>query len=600
MQDFAALFAALDASTATEAKVDALVAYLGRARPEDAAWAVYLLAGGKPRQAIPTAVLRQAAQQAAGLPDWLFEASYQAVGDLAETIAHVLPEASARCSVGLAVWMSERLPPLRGAAPEAQAEALTGWWAELAPDERFLLTKLIGGGFRVGLSRALVQRALARHAGLDPKLVAQRMMGYTDTCHAPSAAALAELVAPADSVPAQAAGQPYPFYLAHALPAGWRAAGAVQSGQPAETTVATEATLQAPPMGPDLGPASDWIAEWKYDGVRAQLMRRTGQLWLWSRGEDLMNGRFPEVEALARQLPDGTVLDGELLVWLPGAPSPAPFQRLQQRLQRKTLGRKLLTEAPVVFLVYDLLEVDGQDWRVRPHAARRARLEALLSDGPFACAPRLAAADWPALGGQRQAARARGMEGLMLKHQAAPYGIGRTKAPGLAQGGWWKWKLEPLQVDGVLIYAQAGHGRRAGLYTDYTFAVWSRPPRDAEEAAAVVEAITRREPAQPEALQLVAFARAYSGLTDTELQQVDREIRAHTLEKFGPVRSVRPTLVMTLGFEGIQESRRHKSGVALRFPRILRVRDDKPLQEADSLQTLRSLIFSSEDGPAAG
>ena len=612
MRDFAALFAALDASTATEAKLDALVAYLGRARPEDAAWAVYLLAGGKPRQTIPTAVLRQAAQQAAGLPDWLFEASYQAVGDLAETIAHVLPEARARSQFGLAVWMDERLLPLRGAAPEEQAAALTGWWNELAPDERFLLTKLIGGGFRVGVSRALVQRALARHAGLDPKLVAQRMMGYTDTRRAPTAAALAALVAPADSVPAQAAGQPYPFYLAHPLPAGWRsaevepaAARPVESAEPAESAdpgadASAPPIVPAAPIEPDLGPVSDWIAEWKYDGVRAQLVRRAGEVWLWSRGEDLMAGRFPEVEALAGRLPDGTVLDGELLVWLPGAPAPAPFQRLQQRIQRKTLGRKLLAEAPVVFLAYDLLEADGQDWRGQPQAARRARLEAVLADGPFPCAPRQVAADWPALAALRQAARANGMEGLMLKHREAPYGIGRTKAPGLAQGGWWKWKLDPLQVDGVLIYAQAGHGRRAGLYTDYTFAVWSRPPRDADEAAAVVEAITRREPAQPGALQLVAFAKAYSGLTDAELQQVDREIRAHTLEKFGPVRSVRPTLVMTLGFEGIQESKRHKSGVALRFPRILRLRGDKPLHEADSLGGLRALIPAGVAEPAAG
>jgi DNA ligase 1 len=568
MRRFAALYLALDASTATEAKVSALVAYLAEADAADAAWAVYLLAGGKPRQTVPTAVLRQQAQAVAGLPDWLFEACYQAVGDLAETIALVLPEASSRSAVGLAEWMTARLLPLRGASAEVQAEALRRWWDELAADERFLLTKLIGGGFRVGVSRGLVERALARHAGLDAKLVAQRMMGYTDGRHHPAAEALQALLAPADSQPQQALGQPYPFYLAHPLPAGW---------QP-------ERQL------PDLGEVATWQAEWKYDGVRAQLVRRAGQVWLWSRGEDLMAGRFPEVEARGGELPDGTVLDGELLVWLPGQPNPAPFQRLQQRLQRKTVGRKLLAESPVVFIAYDLLEVDGLDQRDQPFAHRRERLQRLLADGPFTAAPPCLAGDWAALAAQRQQARALGVEGLMLKHRDAPYGVGRSKAAGLAEGGWWKWKLDPLQVDGVLVYAQAGHGRRAGLYTDYTFAVWNRAPASEAEARAVVEAITRREPAQPGALQLVAFAKAYSGLSDDELRRVDQVIRQHTLEKFGPVRSVRPTLVVTLGFEGIQPSRRHRSGVALRFPRILRLRPDKPVHEADVLATLQALV----------
>jgi len=573
MRHFAALYAALDASTSTDAKVDALVRYLADAAPDDAAWAVYFLAGGRPRQTVPTALLRATATALAGIPDWLFEASYQAVGDLAETIAQVLPPPTRNSDLGLADWMTGRLLPLRGQPREVQVEALRAWWDELAPDERFLLVKLIGGGFRVGVSKLLVQRALARHAGLDAKLVAQRMMGWTDARLPPNAERLAALLAPADApADAQATpvvdGQPYPFFLAHAL----------DDGPPED-------------IARRLGAVADWQAEWKYDGIRAQLVKRAGQVWLWSRGEELVTERFPEVAALALGLPDGCVLDGELLAWAPGegGGAPAPFQQLQQRIQRKTLSRKLLAEVPVRFIAYDLLQQAGQDLRSLPLAERRSRLQALLAAGPFAAAPLVEAADWPALAALRQQSRERGVEGLMLKQRSAAYGSGRTKADGL----WWKWKIAPYTVDAVLVYAQAGHGRRAGLYTDYSFAVWSRPPADAAEADAVVQAIAARQPAQPGALQLLTFAKAYSGLSDAEFKAVDAVIRASTLEKFGPVRSLKPQLVFELAFEGIGRSPRHKSGIALRFPRMLRIRHDKPLWQADSLATLEALIAGS-------
>ena len=565
MRRFAALYAELDASTATEAKLAALQRYLVDAAPADAAWALYFLAGGKPRQTVPTALLRAQATAVAGIPDWLFEASYQAAGDLAETIARVLPPPRRHSALGLAAWLVERLLPLRGATPEHQAACLHHWWDELDADQRFLLTKLIGGGLRVGVSKLLVQRAVARHAGLDPKLVAQRMMGWTDARALPSAERLQALLA-ADDGTTPAAGQPYPFFLAHALDA-------------AEHELAAR-----------LGPPGDWQAEWKYDGMRAQVVRRAGQVWIWSRGEELVTDRFPEAVAQAAAWPDGTVLDGELLAWLPEAAAPAPFQLLQQRVNRKTLGRKLLGDVPVRFIAYDLLEVDGQDLRAAPLHQRRARLEALLAACPgTAVSPRVVADHWAGLAGQRADSRARGVEGLMLKHRHSAYGTGRTKADGV----WWKWKIDPLTVDAVLVYAQAGHGRRAGLYTDYTFAVWNRPPAGAGDAAVVVEAISQRTPAQPGALQLVTFAKAYSGLTDDEFKAVDKVIRATTLEKFGPVRSLRPTLVFELAFEGIGRSPRHKSGIALRFPRILRVRHDKPLHEADTLVTLEGLVTRS-------
>ena len=561
MRDFAALFHELDASTATGDKVAALARYFARAPAADAAWAVYFLSGGKPRQVVPTALLRELAREAAGIDEWLFEECYQAAGDLAETVAHVWPPASGSSDAGLAEWVEQRLLPLRDLPVQAQRERLRQAFDELDAAGRFLLVKLIGGGFRVGVSKLLVQRALAEMAGLEPTVVAQRMMGYTDARATPSQARYLALVDAREQA-RQDAGQPYPFFLAHPLP-----------GEP-------EA----------LGDPAEWLAEWKVDGIRAQLVRRAGQVWIWSRGEELVTERFPEIVELARALPDGCVLDGEVLAWREGEPAPAAFALLQQRIGRKTLTKKVLAEVPVRFLAYDLLEVEGQDWRPRPQHERRTRLEQLLQGTGVAVSPLLAAGAWGELREARAQSRPRGFEGLMLKHREAAYGVGRRKQADLAGGAWWKWKIDPLTVDGVLIYAQAGHGRRASVYTDYTFAVWSRPPADAAEAQAVVEAIARREPAQPGALQLVPFAKAYSGLTDAEFARVDREIRAHTLEKFGPVRSVRPTLVFELGFEGIQASPRHKSGLAVRFPRMLRIRDDKPLHEADTLPGLRALI----------
>lgn len=568
MKEFAALFAELDASTSTAHKVDAMQRYFARAPAADAAWAAYFLAGGKPRQSVPTAVLRASASEAAGIDDWLFDASYQAVGDLAETIAHVLPlhdhddDAS---RAGLAEWVEQRLLPLRGEPPAVQAEALRGFWRVLGPDEAFLLVKLIGGAFRVGVSKLLVQRALAQVAGVDAKLVAQRMMGYTDARSIPTPARYTALLAAPDLQRANSGGQSYPFFLAHPLD-----------------------------VAPDefegrLGPSSDWLVEWKYDGIRAQAVKRAGRVWLWSRGEELVSETFPDAVRPLAALPDGTVLDGELLVWPEGAAQPSPFALLQKRLNRKVIGAKLLADAPVRFVAYDLLEDGGADMRPLPQAERRARLETRLRDTTVMLSPLVQAADWPAYARLRARSRERGVEGFMLKHRSASYGSGRTKA----EGTWWKWKIDPMTADGVLVYAQAGHGRRASVYTDYTFAVWSRTPRDAHEAQAVVDAIERREP-MPDlsagALALVPFAKAYSGLTDEEFARIDRVIRAGTVDKFGPVRTVKPTLVFELGFEGIARSTRHKSGIAVRFPRMLRIRDDKPLHEADTLATLAALL----------
>jgi len=540
MKAFARLFAELDATTSTTAKTDALEAYFRAAPPADAAWALYVLAGGKPRQTVPTGLIRSTAREVAGVPEWLFDESYNVVGDLAETVAHILPPPTASVDVPLHVWMQERLIALRGQPPDALAAALRGYWNELDVPGRFLLTKLIGGGFRVGVARNLVVRALARAAGLDPKVLAQRMMGYTDKHHTPSAAAFTALIDPGHV--AVTSGQPYPFFLAH--------------------------PLQAPVES--LGSRADWLVEWKWDGIRAQFIRRAGEAWLWSRGEDLLNGRFPEIDAAHGQLPDHTVLDGEIVVWRDGRAM--PFAQLQQRIGRKNVTKKILTDLPVAFLAYDLLELGGEDQRGLPQWQRRERLEAILpanGASPLQVSPAIEAPDWPALTVLRGESRARGVEGFMLKHRDGHYGTGRTKDVGV----WWKWKIDPYTVDAVLVYAQGGHGRRANLYTDYTFAVWDGHADD---------------PTQPR--RLVPFAKAYSGLTDEEMRLVDQRVRQTTLEKFGPVRSVTPTLVVELGFEGIQASPRHKSGLAVRFPRMLRLRWDKPVEEADTLSTLQALV----------
>ena len=542
MREFARLYADLDETTSTTRKLDALQQYFSRATPENAAWAVYFLAGGKPRQAVPTKLLRQYAIEYAALDDWLFDESYHAVGDFAETIAHILPAPTRASSIGLAEWMEQRIAPLRGAEPARIREALFSYWDELDWRERFLLIKLIGGGFRVGVSRLLVTRALAAIAAVDSKVIAQRLMGWTDGRVQPTATGFLNLIAEQTDAEHQLrGGQPYPFFLAHQL-----------QGEPSA-----------------LGEVDDWLVEWKYDGIRAQLVRRGGQSYLWSRGEDLITERFPELAAV--RLPEGTVLDGEVLIWQPGSGVPAPFADLQKRIGRKTLSAKLLAELPAVLCCYDLLELDGVDLRGLPQHERRALLETEVEKAgqpQLRLSPVIQADSWDELARLRSASRERSVEGMMLKAREARYGVGRTKDVGT----WWKWKIDPYTVDAVLLYAQPGSGRRASLYTDYTFAVWDGEGQERK---------------------LVPFAKAYSGLTDAEIAQVDNVIRRTTIEKFGPVRSVKPTMVFEIGFEGIALSPRHKAGIAVRFPRILRRREDKPVEEADTLDTLKGLLAAA-------
>jgi DNA ligase 1 len=536
MKPFADLYAALDETNKTSAKVAALVRYFAAAPPADAAWAVYFLTGRKPKQVVPSRKLREWAIEAAGLPDWLFDESYHAVGDAAETISLLLPDPVASAPEPLHYWVEDVLLPLRRMAEEQQRATLLRAWGAMDRRQRFVWNKLITGEFRVGVSHLLVTRALAQVSGLPPATVAHRLMGDWQ----PTPGFCRRLVAP-ESGDVEVS-RPYPFFLAY----------------PLEADPAT------------LGPVADWQAEWKWDGIRAQLIRRAGQTFLWSRGEELVTDRYPELRAVGDALPDGTVIDGEILPW--GERGVLPFGQLQRRIGRKTLGKKLLAEVPVVLLAYDLLEDGGADIRERPLEERRARLEATVAQWraagltpagePFdrlQLSPIVPASSWDDLMRLRPESRTRNVEGLMLKRRGSPYRVGRQR------GDWWKWKVHPFTIDAVLITAQRGSGKRASLYTDYTFGLWDDG-------------------------NLVPVAKAYSGLTDAEIRRVDAFVRAHTVEKFGPVRSVTPELVFELAFEGIQRSTRHKSGVAVRFPRIQRWRTDKPAAEADTLETLRAML----------
>ena len=473
--------------------------------------------------------MREWASEWTGIPLWLVEESYHVVGDLAETLSLLLPppKPSERSELSLTQWM-EYLKALKGQDEEEQKNHMLYAWRQLTPKERFVFNKLITGGFRLGVSQKLMTRALAKHSGLEENLIAHRLMGDW-TAETTSYQELLFSENPNDQL-----SRPYPFYLAYQL----------------------DIEPQA------LGSPTDWQAEWKWDGIRSQSIKRGGETFIWSRGEELITDKFPELIPLGEALPDGTVIDGELMPFRDG--HPLPFQLLQTRIGRKNVSKKHLKEAPCLIMAYDLLEYQGEDIRDWSLQKRRQLLGELVSlvglPNLLKLSPEANFDTWAELAKLREGAREKFSEGLMLKQKGSNYKVGRKR------GDWWKWKVDPFTVDAVMIYAQRGHGRRANLYSDYTFAVWDGD-------------------------QLVPFAKAYSGLTDAEMRQVDAWIKQNTLERFGPVRSVKPELVFEIGFEGINRSKRHKSGVALRFPRMLRWRTDKPPSQADRLEFLHGLLL---------
>ncbi len=527
MKAFADLYTALDETTKTTEKIAALTRYFEVSPPEDAAWAVYFLIGRKPKQAVPSGKLRLWAAAEAGVSDWLFQESYDAVGDVAETIALLLPEPEHSSDLPLRFWVEERLLTLRKAGEDAQREAMLEAWRAMDRPQRFVWNKLISGGFRVGVSQQLVTRALAKVKGIAATVIAHRLMGDWEPTREFFEGLHAEQSDDSDL------SKPYPFFLAYAL--------------------------EGPPES--LGDIAEWQGEWKWDGIRSQLIRRKGQTFLWSRGEELVTERYPEIAAVGDALPDGTVIDGEILPWRDGAA--LPFAQLQRRIGRKTVGKTILADLPVILMAYDVLEYKGKDVRPEPLVWRRETLRTLVAEvdrpGRFVLSPVVEADSWEAIAASRNESRSWNAEGLMLKRLNSAHGVGRRR------GDWFKWKVNPLTVDAVLIAARRGSGKRAGLYTDYTFGVWDEG-------------------------RLVPIAKAYSGLTDAEIKQVDAFIRRNMVEKFGPVRTVKPELVFELAFEGMNRSTRHKSGVAVRFPRILRWRTDKPAAEADTLDTIKALL----------
>ncbi|BBU57283.1 ATP-dependent DNA ligase [Mameliella alba] len=526
MKRFSRLFTEIDQTTKTTVKTKVLANYFTQAPEADKLWCIALFSGRRPKRAVTTTNLREWAAERAGIPLWLLEESYPIVGDLAETIALVLPPPAQASDHSLSHWINA-LRGLHDVPLDERKPRILNAWDQLDTTERFLFNKLITGGFRIGVSRKLMTRALAQATGQDEAVLAHKLMGgwtpETTSYHA--------LIEAED--PAADQSRPYPFYLAYQLD-------------------------EAPET---LGAPEDWQAEWKWDGIRGQLIVREQAHHVWSRGEELMTDRFPEFARAADFLPPGTVLDGEIVAW--EGTQPMPFSALQPRIGRKTVPKKLLREAPVILLAYDLLEENGADLRDLPLSKRRARLDALLadlpSDAPVRASPVVPFADWNALAVTRAKARDFRAESLMLKRRDSPYLSGRKK------GDWWKWKLDPLTVDAVMIYAQQGHGRRANLFTDFTFAVW-------------------------QGNELVPFTKAYSGLTDKEFDAITAWVRKNTQQRFGPVRQVRPEHVFEIAFEGIQPSPRHKSGLALRFPRMSRWRHDKTPQDANTLDDLRALL----------
>ncbi|QXT38107.1 ATP-dependent DNA ligase [Gymnodinialimonas ceratoperidinii] len=528
MKAFAALFTTLDQTTKTGLKTAALAEYFRTAPENDRLWTIALLSGRRPRRAVNSTKLREWAAERAGIPLWLFEACYPVVGDLSETIALVLPAPEKQSDKSLSEWIA-MLRGLEAVDEDARKAAILAAWDALPPIERFVFNKLITGGWRMGVSQKLMTRALAQATDIEEAELTHRLMGEWT----PDSVTWQSLIEAPD--PTAGLSRPYPFYLAYQL-----------DGEPE-----------------DQGPVKDWLAERKWDGIRGQLILRGGERYLWSRGEELMTERFPEFAALLDYLPDGTVIDGEVLAYDKEQEAPLSFNALQPRIGRKTVPKKLLAEAPCILMAYDLLEWQGEDMRQHPLSERRAILESAISglpkEAPIRISQKVDAETWDDLREARAISRDLGAEGLMLKRLSAPYLAGRKK------GDWWKWKVDPLTIDAVMIYAQAGSGRRATLYTDFTFAVWDGP-------------------------DLVPFTKAYSGLTDKEFASITAWVRKNTLERYGPVRQVKPHHVFEIAFEGIQASARHKSGVALRFPRMLRWRKDKPMEEANTLDDLKQML----------
>lgn len=529
MKLFAELIRTLDSTNKTTLKVEALTHYFKNAPDKDKVWAIAVLSHRRPPRPVNTTLLREWATELANIPLWLFEESYHIVGDLAETIALIIPTSDSNSEKSLNQFLIE-IKELKAKSEQEKKAYLHENWLELNYYERFVFSKLITGSFRIGVSQKLMTRALAKATDIDEDILAYKLMGNWD----PSKISFSQLILEENEE--DYLSKPYPFYLAYAVE------GEVH----------------------DLGDANKWSAEHKWDGIRSQVIIRNDEVFVWSRGEELVTDKYPEFQEFVGVLPNGTVMDGEILPFPNG--EIGTFNDLQTRIGRKTVSKALLQKTPVILKVYDLLEWKGEDIRNKSFRERRQFLEELVvevysENFPLHLSKVISFDTWEEVAKERERSREEKSEGIMLKKFDSPYLVGRKK------GDWWKWKVAPLTIDAVLTYAMRGHGRRSNLFTDYTFGLWDEEKRE-----------------------LVTFAKAYSGLTDAEFRKVDAWIKRNTLERFGPVRSVTPHHVFEIAFEGIAESKRHKSGVATRFPRILRWRQDKKIADANTLDDLKSLI----------
>lgn len=529
MKDFAQLIQQIDSTNKTNTKVKALKDYFDEAEDKDKLWTIAILSHRRPPRPVNSTQIREFASELSEIPSWLFEESYHIVGDLAETIALVLPKNNSTSDKPLHSYLEDMLS-LKAKSDDEKKDYLFTHWRKLNYYERFVFTKLMTGGFRIGVSQKLMTKALSQSTGIEQDVLAYKLMGDWT----PQNTTFTSLILEQNKE--DYLSKPYPFYLAYAV----------------------EDQLE------DLDNVDDWLFEHKWDGIRAQLIVRNNELFIWTRGEELVTDKYPEFEEFKAMLPNGTVLDGEILAYPNN--DIGDFKELQKRIGRKTVSKSILKKIPVIFKAYDILEFEGKDIRTKTFQDRRLILDDLFETykteiKPFHLSHTLRFEDWKTVEEERQKARENKSEGLMIKRANSSYGVGRKK------GDWWKHKSDPYTIDAVLTYAMRGHGRRSNLFTDYTFALWN-----------------------DEHSELVTFAKAYSGLTDKEFRQVDNWIKKHTVDRFGPVRQVEPFHVFEIAFEGIAKSSRHKSGVATRFPRILRWRQDKTIEDANTLDDLKALL----------
>jgi len=540
LNNFSELFLNLDSSNSTNNKIEVLKNYFLSNDPIDNSWAIYLLTGKSNKRFISGRYLKNLFSELYEYPVWLIDTCYLKVGDSAEVITLLLKNKSTSrkkvlLNISLNELLSKTIPDLSKLNDEEKNFKIKNMWETLPEDNHLIFNKILTGTFRVGVSIGLITKSISKLINIDEEIISHRLMGNFE----PSIDSYEFLINKNINLQ-ELNSKPFPFLLANTI----------------EDKIFKHSI-------------NDFQFEWKYDGIRMQLIKRSGNVSLWTRGQELVNDSFPELVDKMSHIKDDFVLDGELLVWNFKEQIAFDFSLLQKRINRKSPTRSIQIKYPIIFIAYDLLEINGRDIREIKLENRRIELEKYFSkwhnktenniSAIFKICNLIFPKDWPDALNYKEKSRENNTEGLIIKKKTSIYSSGRKR------GIWWKYKVDPMQLDAVLIYAKGGSGRRAGLYTDYSFALW----KDKE---------------------LIKFASAYSGLTNIEIKELDKWIRKNTIEKFGPVRSLKPEMVFEISFEKIQISKRHKSGIAVRFPRITKWRKDKKINDADSLENAYELM----------